>query len=89
MADIILTVFALAALLAGSTLVALVTVIALGGFMARRDAAFGTSMLMMGLLLHLIGLSPPGNPWPVVILVAVSHAVAAAFLWFKGRVARR
>jgi ABC-type glutathione transport system ATPase component len=41
------------------------------------------------LLLHLIGLSPPGNPWPVVILVVVSHSVAAGILWFKGRVARR
>ncbi len=88
MADLLLTAFALAALLAGSTLVAIVTVIALGGFMARRDAAFGLSMLMMGVLLHLIGLSPPGNPWPVVILVGVSHAIAALILWLKGRARR-
>lgn len=88
MADILLTVFALSALLAGSTLVAVVTVIALSGFMARRDAAFGVSMLMMGLLLHLIGLSPPGNPWPVVVLVGASHAIAALILWWKGRVRR-
>lgn len=88
MADLLLTAFALAALLAGSTLVAIVTVVALGGFMARRDAAFGLSMLMMGVLLHLIGLSPPGNPWPVVILVGVSHAIAALILWLKGRARR-
>jgi hypothetical protein len=88
MADMLLAVFALGALLAGSTLVAIVTVIALGGFMARRDAAFGASMLMMGVLLHLIGLSPPGNPWPVVILVATAHAIAALILWLKGRVRR-
>ncbi len=88
MSDILLTIFALGALLAGSTLVAIVTVIALGGFMARRDAAFGLSMLMMGVLLHLIGLSPPGNPWPVVILVGASHGIAALILWLKGRARR-
>jgi len=88
MADLLLTLFALAALLAGSTLVALVTVLALGGFIRRRSAAFGTSMLMMGLLLHTVGLSPPGNPWPVAILVAASHGLAALILWWKGRVAR-
>lgn len=88
MADILLTLFALGALLAGSTLVALVTVIALSGFIRRRAAAFGTSMLMMGLLLHAIGLSPPGNPWPVVVLVGAAHAIAALVLWWKGRVAR-
>lgn len=88
MADTLLTLFALGALLAGTTLVALVTVIALGGFIRRRSAAFGTSMLMLGLLLHAIGFAPPGNPWPVVILVGVSHGIAALVLWWKGRVAR-
>lgn len=88
MADTLLTLFALAALLAGTTLVAIVTVVALSGFIRRRAAAFGTSMLMMGLLLHAIGFAPPGNPWPVVILVGVSHGIAALVLWWKGRVAR-
>lgn len=88
MADLLLTVFALLALLGGSTLVALVTVIALGGFIRAQAAAFGTSMLMMGFLLHAIGLSPPGNPWPVVILVGASHGIAALALWWKRRVAR-
>jgi hypothetical protein len=85
MPDILLTVFALGTLLAGSTLVAMVTVMALGGFIARRPVAIGASMLMMGLLLHLIGLSPPGNPWPLLILVGASHGIAAMILWLKGR----
>ncbi len=88
MADILLTGFALLALLAGTTLVAAVTILALGGFMRRLPLAVVVSMLMMGLLLSAIGLSPPGNPWPVVLLVGLSHLLAVLALWWRGRGAR-
>ncbi|MDB5376280.1 MAG: hypothetical protein JWR00_726 [Rubritepida sp.] len=45
------------------------------------EAALGLSMFVMGFALHMSGFFRGVGPWPVFIIVAVSHAVAGCAMW--------
>nr|WP_314074379.1 hypothetical protein [uncultured Roseococcus sp.] len=62
-------------------LVAIVLTTALRRIIPGLEAALGLSMLLMGSALHVSGLLSGTGPWPVVILVAVSHAIAGTAMW--------
>ena len=85
MADTLVLLLAALALLGGCTLVAVVATTALGMFIARLEAALGTSMLLMGTLLYALG----GSAWQVVGLVGLSHALAGGLIWWKNRLRGR
>ena len=85
MAETIVTIVAALALIGGCTLVAVVATTALGMFMGRLEVALGTSMLLMGALLYAVG----GGTYAVVIIVAVSHAIAGGLIWYKNKVRRK
>jgi hypothetical protein len=85
MAETLVTLLAVIALVGGCTLVAIVATTAIGVFVGRLEVALGTSMLLMGTLLYVIG----GSRWQVVGLVAVTHAIAGGLIWYKNKVRRK
>lgn len=56
--------------------VAIVLVTAIRRFTPILEAAIGLSMFLMGAALHLSGLFAGSGPWPVFLLVVISHAIA-------------
>jgi ABC-type iron transport system FetAB permease component len=52
------------------------------------EAALGLSMFAMGFVLHMSGFFSGSGPWPVFLLVAVSHAVAGWAIWQRERMQR-
>ncbi len=74
--------------IAVAILVAIVLTVALRRVIPGLEAALGLSMLLMGTALHLSGLFAGGGPWPVVLLVATSHAIAGTAIWQRQRLRR-
>ncbi|MDB5412620.1 MAG: hypothetical protein JWR10_955 [Rubritepida sp.] len=83
MTGAVLSLLTYGAALIGATLVAIVATIAIRRFIAGLEAALGLSMLLMGVVLHSTGLFTGEGPWPVVIIVAVSHAIAGWAIWHR------
>jgi type II secretory pathway component PulF len=75
---------------AGGTFVAIfaaiMLVIAIRRVVPALEAAVGLSMFAMGSALHLSGLSRGAGPWPVFLLVVISHAVAGWAVWQREKI---
>ncbi len=75
---------------AGGMLVAIFAAIVLTTAIRRvipmLEAALGLSMFVMGFALHMSGFFRGSGPWPVFILVAVSHAVAGWAMWQRDKI---
>lgn len=61
--------------------VAIVLVTAIRRVIPALEAAIGLSMFAMGAALHLSGYFRGAGPWPVFLLVVISHAVAGWAIW--------
>lgn len=73
----------------GGTFVAIFVAIVLTTAIRRvipvLEAALGLSMFAMGATLHLSGYFKGAGPWPVFLLVAVSHAIAGWAMWQRDK----
>lgn len=65
--------------------VAIVLVTAIRRIIPMLEAAIGLSMFLMGAALHLSGYFTGMGPWPVFLVVAISHAVAGWAIWQRER----
>lgn len=81
MGEAIVTVLAIAALIGGCALVALVTTAALRGVLGRTPLALGASALLMSGLFALVG----GGGASVLVVVGLAHAIAGVLLWSRAR----
>ncbi|TCH97874.1 hypothetical protein EJV46_11655 [Roseococcus sp. SYP-B2431] len=65
---------------------AIVLTTAIRRVLPMLEAALGLSMFAMGFALHMSGFFTGSGPWPVFLIVAVSHAVAGWAIWQRGRI---
>lgn len=65
---------------------AIVLTTAIRRVLPMLEAALGLSMFTMGFALHMSGFFTGSGPWPVFILVAVSHAVAGWAIWQREKI---
>lgn len=66
--------------------VAIVLTTAIRRLLPMLEAALGLSMFAMGCALHLSGFFAGAGPWPVFLIVAVSHAVAGLAIRQRERI---
>lgn len=87
MAEIVFTLFVVALILVAASIIAIAAVTGLRMMMPRLEAAIGTSMFIMGVVLYTA--SPGLGSLRVVSLVVVSHAVAAGLIWYRRKLQSR
>ena len=68
-------IFALA-LLPPACFIAIILTIALRRAMGDMLPALSASAILMGVALRLAGVFPPGDPWPLALVVLGGHALA-------------
>ena len=87
MAELVFTLFVVALALVAASIVAIVSVTGLRLMMPKLEAAIGTSMFIMGVVLY--SAFPGLGSLRVVGLVVVSHAVAAGLIWYRRKLQSR
>jgi len=65
---------------------AIVLTTALRRVLPLLEAALGLSMFAMGFALHMSGFFTGSGPWPVFLIVAISHAVAGWAIWQREKI---